>query len=315
MDLGPVPGRPVLLGGRRRDASRCCGNHRERCSNVDHAKCPGTWGMPNMTFPSSLDLPILLNAEALTWTPPSDDLPFWTCLDTHGTRWLVKLRGGCRAVRERAFSVIAQALGLSCQSSSYLKMPSHPNPWPFSPARHESSDDCQLAIWFLDKHPHPSLCDNCPLLALNEQFRNRPYDVDVLRRSPVTYALDWARGEMLGMLCEMHEPPGRLFTADHSFVQIDNELMFSRSAGADLRDSPWVVDDGGRMKVAGLDEAIHLCEQVLSLPATVFRDAIRMPRGYNPRMIWSVRREIDRIRPRARDFLQWATHLKKAGSC
>ena len=271
--------------------------------------------MPNMTFPSSLDLPILLNAEALTWTPPSDDLPFWTCLDTHGTRWLVKLRGGCRAVRERAFSVIAQALGLSCQSSSYLKMPSHPNPWPFSPARHESSDDCQLAIWFLDKHPHPSLCDNCPLLALNEQFRNRPYDVDVLRRSPVTYALDWARGEMLGMLCEMHEPPGRLFTADHSFVQIDNELMFSRSAGADLRDSPWVVDDGGRMKVAGLDEAIHLCEQVLSLPATVFRDAIRMPRGYNPRMIWSVRREIDRIRPRARDFLQWATHLKKAGSC
>ena len=228
---------------------------------------------------------MLLNAEALTWTPPSDDLPFWTCLDTHGTRWLVKLRGGCRAVRERAFSVIAQALGLSCQSSSYLKMPSHPNPWPFSPARHESSDDCQLAIWFLDEHPHPSLCDNCPVLALNEQFRNRPYDVDVLRRSPVTYALDWARGEMLGMLCEMHEPPGRLFTADHSFVQIDNELMFYRSAGADLRDSPWVVDDGGRMKVAGSGDhatsgnAAARCENDIDTPVAV---ALRRSVGHEP---------------------------------
>lgn len=117
------------------------------------------------------------------------------------------------------------------------------------------------------------------------------------------------------MLCEMHEPPGRLFTADHTFVQIDNELMFSRSAVAALSNSPWVVDDGGRIKGAGLNEAIHLCEQVLSLPDIVFRDAIRMPEGYNPQMIWCVRKEIDRIRPRARDFLKWATHLKTVGSC
>ena len=267
-----------------------------------------------MTFPSSLDLPELLNADALTWTPPSDDLPFWTCLDAHGTRWLVKLRGGFRAVRERAFSVIAQALGISCQSSTYLRMPSHPDTGPLSPARHESSDGFQLAIRFLDEHPDSSLCDSCPLLTLNDQFRNRPYDVDVLRRSPVMNVLDWARGGMLGMLCEMHEPPGRLFTADHSFVQIDNELMFSRSAGADLRDSPWVVGDSGQMNGAGVNEATRLCEQVLSLPDTVFREALRIPQGYNPRMEWSVSREIERIRPRARDFLNWANHQKKFGS-
>lgn len=64
----------------------------------------------------------------------------------------------------------------------------------------------------------------------------------MLRR--VKHAIDIARGEMLEMLCEMHEPPGQLFTRDHVFVQIDNELMFSQSAGADLWDSPWVTDEG-----------------------------------------------------------------------
>ena len=268
-----------------------------------------------MTFPSSLELPVLLNADNLTWTPPADDLPFWTCLDTHGSRWLVKLRGGFYAVRERAFSVIAQALGLSCQSSTYLRMPSHPDPWPFVPAQHESNDDCQLAILFLDEHPLRSTCENCPLPTLNEQFRNRPYDIDVLKMSSVANVLDWARGEMLGILCEMHEPPGRLFTADHSFVQIDNELMFSRNAGADLGDSPWVVDESGRTNAAGLNEAVHLCEQVLSLPDNVFREALLMPGGYHPRMVWSVRKEIESIRPRARDFLKWATHQRKSCSC
>ena len=108
------------------------------------------------------------------------------------------------------------------------------------------------------------------------------------------------------MLCEMHEPPGQLFTTSHEFVQIDNELMFSRAAGADLRDSPWVTDDANRIRPGGLEEAIRLCEQVLSLPDAAFQDAIRTPEGYRPRMLWSVRKQIGLIRPRARDFLQWA---------
>ena len=253
-----------------------------------------------MTVPCTLELTELLNADDLTWSPPSDDLPFRTCLDPDGVRWLVKFRGGFNAVRERAFSVIAQSLGLSCQSSAYLRMPSQPEHWPFVPATHESTDDCQLAIWFLDEHPPPSRCDNCPLLVLNDQFRKRPYDIELLRMSPIADILDWPRGEMLGMLCEMHELPGRLFTADHSFVQIDNELMFSRHAGADLRDSPWVSGGSGRLNREGLNEAIRLCERVSSLPEAVFREALRMPDGYVPTMLWSVRKEIDCIRPRAR---------------
>ena len=262
--------------------------------------------MPTMTFPPSRSLPPLLYADDLYWHAPTEDLDFWTCTDTTGTRWLVKLRGGFSAVRERAFSVIAQALDISCQSSTFLKMPPRREPWPILAQRSGSTDVCQLAIWFLDEHPHPSHCDNCPLPELNTQFARRPYDVDLLRQSRVNNLLDWARGEMLGMLCEMHEPPGRLFTSSHAFVQIDNELMFPRAAGADLRDSPWVTDDANQTRRSGLEEAIRLCEQVLSLSDALYQDAIRMPEGYRPQMLWSVRKQIGLIRPRARDFLQWA---------
>ena len=154
---------------------------------------------------------------------------------------------------------------------------------------------------------HPSHCDNCPLPELNTQFRSQPHDLDVLRRSRVTRLLDWARGEMLGRLCEMNEPPGLLFTAGHAFVQIDNELMFSRGAGADLQSSPWVRDEANRIRPSGLEEAIRLCKQVLSLPDAVYQDAIRLPEGYRPQMLWSVRKQVELIRPRARDFLEWAT--------
>ncbi len=261
----------------------------------------GQAAIPEMDFPPSRSLPSLLSPDGWTWHPPSDRLRFWVGEDGDGTRWVVKCTGGFCAVRERAFSVIAQALGISCQSSTFLKVP---RDWP--PFRPEDASDVhQLAILFLDEHEPGQSCDNCPLKELNRQWRISPYDVEVLRASPVTRAIDMAHGHMLGMLCEMHEPPGHLFTGDHVFVQIDNELMFSRSAGANLWESPWVMD-AGRIKPSGLDEAVRLCENVLSLPDEAFQEALRLPPGYRPRMIWSVRREIDAIRPRARTFLETA---------
>ena len=259
-----------------------------------------------MSFPPSFSLPQLLHANDLDWQTHTEGSDIWTCTDATGTRWLVKLRGGFHAIRERAFSVIAQALDTSCQSSTFLKMPPRRKTWPIPATTSGPTDVNQLAIRLLDEHPHYSHCTNCPLPELNTQFRRRPYELDVLRRSTVTRLLDWARGEMLGMLCEMHEPPGQLFTTSHEFVQIDNELMFSRDAGTDLRDSPWVADDAKRIRPSGLEEAIRLCEQVLSLPDAVYQDAIRMPKGYRPRMPWSVREQIGLIRPLARAFLHWA---------
>jgi len=251
-------------------------------------------------FPLSQTLPPLLSSEAWIWHPPSGGLDFWIGEDADGVRWLVKFRGGFNAIRERAFSIIAQALDISCQSSTYLKVPQ--DCLPFRTVRHtsESTDVHQLAIWFLDEHEPPGQpCDFCPL----EELHELKFDVEVLRTLPVAHAIDMARGEMLGMLCEMYEPPGHLFTRDHAFVQIDNELMFSRWAGARLWDSPWVKDDG-RIRPSGLDEAVRLCEQVVSLADEVFQEALRLPKGYRPEMIWSMRREVNAVRPRAQSFLE-----------
>jgi len=256
-------------------------------------------------FPSSRSLPPLLSPNGWSWHPPSDNQPFWLGDDTDGRRWLVKFRGGFNAVRERAFSIIAQALGISCQSSTFLKVPRDCPPFRSASPTVDSTDVYQLATWFFDEHERGQPCNDCPLKELNRHWQLSPYDVEVLRVTAVAHAIDMARGQMLGMLCEMHEPPGWLFTRNHVFVQIDNELMFSRSAGADLWDSPWVTDDG-RIRQTGLDEAVRFCEQVLSLPDEIFQEALQLPPSYRPRMIWSIRREINAIHPRARMFLKRA---------
>ena len=260
-----------------------------------------------MQFPHSHRLIPLLFGNDLAWHPPSDRVRFWTAEDTQGVRWLTKLRGGFYAVRERAFSIIAQALEISCQSSTFLKMPSRSRSATF-PCRGVDFDDTyQLASWFLDEHSqYHECCDDCPLVELDDEFQLRPYDVGVLTESRIKNALDLARGEMLGMLCEMHERPDSLFTVNHAFVLIDNDQMFSRNAGADLLDSPWIVDDDDRIRPTGLEVAARLCEQVLSLPDAVFKEAIRMPPGYSPRMNWTVHIEINGIRQKSRNFLKWA---------
>ncbi len=261
--------------------------------------------MLEMEFPPSLMLPSLLSPEGWEWYPPAHNQPFWVGEDSDGVRWLVKFRGGFYAVRERAFSVIAQALGVSCQSSTFLKIPQDYPPLRSGHSVADFTDRYQLAVWFLSEHEHGHLCKCCPLDGLNRTMELNPYDVAVLRDSAILHAIDMARGEMLGMLCEMHEPPGHLFTRDHTFVQIDNEQMFSHSAGADLWDSPWVVIDD-HIRENGLNEAIQLCKQVLSLPDDVFDQALRLPSNYKPSMEWSICREIENIRPRAQIFLDEA---------
>ncbi len=254
-----------------------------------------------MNLCPSRSLPVLLTPDEWRWLPPSGGLPFWVGEDSRGIRWLVKCTGGFRSVRERAFSLIAQELGISCQSSTFLKLSRNCPPF----LGGDATDRYQLAILFLDEHDVQKSCDNCPLEELKQRWHHKPYDEDVLNTSRIASAIDIARGEMLGMLCEMFEPPGRLFTRDHVFVQIDSELMFAREAGANLWDSVWVKEDG-KIKPSGLTEAIRLCERVLSLSDEIFREALELPYGYRPKMIWNLRKEIDAIRPRAQTFLHTA---------
>jgi hypothetical protein len=274
-----------------------CARHLQR--GDDHLN---PTSLRHMNVAPSRLLPMLLTPDRWRWLPPAGRLPFWVGEDSSGTRWLIKCRGGFRSVRERAFSLIAQELGISCQSSTFLMLPQDCPPF----LSGDATDIHQLAILLLDEHETQKHCDNCPLEELKERLWDKSYDVDVLSSSKIANAIDIARGEMLGMLCEMYEPPGRLITRDHVFVQIDNELMFSRNAGANLWESVW-VKEGSRVKPSGLAEAIRLCERILLLRDEVFREALALPPGYKPKMNWNLRRVVDAIRPRARRFLQIAS--------
>lgn len=260
-------------------------------------------------FPSTRDLPTLLTDDDLAWDAPSGGSGFWTGLDSSGTRWVVKFRGGLYAVRERAFSLIAQALGISCQSSAYLKMPSHVRAWPIPPRQCDSKDVHQLAIWFLEEHRCEPNCPSCPVVELQEELRGQGDAYDTLRSSRIEHAVDLARGEMLGYLCGMYEPPDPLFTADHTFVQIDNESMFSPNSGADLWECRWIAGAHG-LNGAGLAAATQLCEQMLDLAPELFDEATLLPEGYQPDRAFSVHREVQLIRPRAIEFLKRANWFR-----
>jgi len=217
----------------------------------------------------------------------------WIGTGGDGTRWMVKPRGSFNAARERAFAIVAQSLGISCQSSTFVELPSNSPPY----RSERCSTQVHSAILLLDEHPYRACGPDCPIEALRAEINKAPV-VETLRASSVFSAEDWARGEMLGSLCDMHELPGVLFTTDHRFVQIDNELMFSPGAGADLWQLDWLTND------TGVDLALRLCQEILDLPAIVFEEALNFPPGVE--LDWNLCAELDQMRSRARTFLEQA---------
>ena len=249
--------------------------------------------MSSCDYKQARDLPLLLSSLGWSWTRGTGH-DIWIGSDEDGTRWMVKARGSFNAARERAFAIIAQSLGISCQSSTFVELPSTDPP--FRSGR--CSSHMHSAILLLDEHPYSACGPDCPIEALRAELDRAPA-VETLRVSSVISAEDWPRGEILGALCDMHEPPGRLFTTDHRFVQIDNELMFSSGAGADLWQLDW-LETG-----AGVDLAVRLCQDVLNLPVVVFEEALNCPPEVE--MVWDLRGELEQMRSRARTFLEQAS--------
>jgi len=160
----------------------------------------------------------------------------------------------------------------------------------------------QSAIWYLAEHVHGFCGESCPLRTFSDRFKVASDQLICLRESPISNAIDWARGEMLGYLCDMFEPPGRLFTPEHRFVQIDNELMFT-AGSADLWECRWLKTTNNEWSVAGLEEARQLCDAVADLPDRVFAQATAIPQDYALDMRWDVPRQARGIREKAKSFL------------
>lgn len=245
-------------------------------------------------FPLTRELPLLQCAAGWHWLQDENlGRDFWVSNDSDGARWLVKMEGSFCAWRERAFSVIAQEVGISCHSTTFLLL--EPKSPPVAGRRSASRE--QAATTYITEHV-PGLCfDACPLGGLNAACQSDDPTAALLK-ADVRKIADLVRGEMLGFLCNQFEPPGYLYTPDHIFVQIDNSLMFC-SEPADFFKCSWLRTKSGKWSTTGLTLARAMCEAVAALSDDVIEDAGATPPNFRITKPWSVQALIRNLRKRA----------------
>jgi hypothetical protein len=218
------------------------------------------------------DLPDHLRADGWEWSkaePPANHFPglgvkhgWWFGTDENGIKWLTKLTGGSYAYREHVFSALAQSLGISCQSSVYVTIPKDA-----APMRDKfQAKRFQLALWYYAEHANDPCKTQCPMDELTS------FDLSYLD-SGIKYAEDMIRGEFLGYLCGQSEPAGYLFTANHEFIQIDNEQMFGGDPG-NLENCYWWKFDAARKY------AFEVCRKIAELSEAEILKFAEIPKGY-----------------------------------
>lgn len=246
--------------------------------------------MSQESCPHMANLPVHLVATNWTWTQLEE---YWVAIDQEGRKWFVKMRDSNRAYRERVFAALAQRLDISCQSSVYLTIPRNAPPMLNGTKR----EPHQLAIWFLNEHQASSCSqEQCPLTVLKNLERNSEANLQTLLCSGVSRAIDLIHGEILGYLCGQFEPPGRLVTADHRFVQIDNELMFA-SGPVNLEDSQWLRFPLGRQC------AKSICTKLSELSDEELTGLAQIPKGYVVRRRNNIPRRLLAAKKAAKSYL------------
>jgi hypothetical protein len=228
------------------------------------------------SFPAIADLAERFVAKDWTWSRPKPrpDLRFglapnwWIGTDNLNGKWVVKMTGSNCAYREHVFASLAQKLEIFCQSSVYLTIPRKAPPLlcGIKPEPH------QLALWFFEEHQRPCQKENCPLELLRGEL-NTEADLENFLGCGISHTIDRINGEVLGYLCGQFEPPGWLFTVNHEFIQIDNELMFA-SGPVDLYDCVWLKWSVGRRCAA------DVCRRLSEMPDSELLEFAIVPQGY-----------------------------------
>jgi len=236
------------------------------------------------------NLPVHLVATDWTWTQLEE---YWVAIDHEGRKWFVKMRGSNCAYRESVFAALAQRLDISCQSSVYLTIPRNAPPM----LNETERESYQSAIWFLSEHQDSSCSqEQCPLTVLKNLKLNNEANIQTLLCSGVSRAIDLIHGEILGYLCGQFERPECLFTVDHKFVQIDNELMFA-SDPINLRDSQWLQFP------SGCQCAKTVCAKLSELSDEELTGLAQIPVGYVVRRKNDIPRRLLAAKKAAKSYL------------
>ncbi|MDH4869803.1 hypothetical protein [Pseudomonas sp. BN515] len=224
------------------------------------------------TFPLVSELPTVLEASGWSWQ--RFDLynhdGFWIGTDLEGNRWLTKLRRVEYAYREIVFDRLAQRMGWSCQSTTFLQL--------------SSADADYLGVtervhgahWFLDEHSRDRACSSgCPF----EFCLDRPFtSIDDFDGCGIKNLLDWPKADFAACLFGANEPSDRLITVDHELVIIDSEQMFASSPCA-LSGCAWWSTSDGESSPSGRALALEVCRDIHGLTADDLEQALSVPRG------------------------------------
>ena len=251
-----------------------------------------------MSFPPINELPPVLRTSGWSWepyvTPSFPSYDFWVGSDPAGRRWLTKLHGDFYAYREIVFARLAQRMGWSCQSSTFMVLDERS-------AEHLGVPENRLhaAHWFLEEHPHKACSGNCPMANLYGHPINT---VDDLVGSGVKHIEDWPKSEVAAALFGANEPPGRLFTITHEFVIIDSEQMFS-TGPTDVTMTSWWDKHDGSPCLSGRQLTLEVCSSVGRLSDNDLAEALAIPNGVRICELWPVTLNLKASHDFARRFV------------
>lgn len=234
------------------------------------------------SFPSMVDVPPVLSTKGWQWRqikhPCHPSNGHWIGTDREGHRWLTKLRGAFYAYREIVFGKLAEQMGWSCQTSTYIRLD------PASVATlGVSNGTIHAAHWYLDEHGPKPCSPSCPMRALAEVR-----SLEDLEGVAVAHLMDWPKSEFAAYIFGANEVSDRLFTATHEFVIIDSEQMFA-TGPCSFETAFWVRPDiVASQRAKGFELAATTCADVSRLSPTQVAEALKVPRGVSIHRRWPI---------------------------
>ena len=233
------------------------------------------------SFPCIDDVPPLLKTSGWEWkryNPTACD--FWIGTDLDGSRWLTKLRGGFRGYRELVFARLAQRIGWSCQTSTFIELGDEAVRVFDKP----EIERFHAAHWFMPEHPATACSTSCPMtLLINPSIPS----INELETFPISNILDWAKSDFAALLFGAHEPSGCFVTQAHEFVIIDSELMF-HSGPQPLKWSSWWNKSDGTPSIRGRHLALEVCHQIAAFTESELDAFLRIPEPVEFEHLWSI---------------------------
>ncbi|MDO8414637.1 MAG: hypothetical protein Q7S87_00345 [Agitococcus sp.] len=252
------------------------------------------------SHPKMTSLPAVVDCAEWDWKPADSMNGFWIGTDKQGNRWLTKLRGSFCAYREIVFARIAQELGWSIQSSSFICLDSRS-----AKMLGRAESEVHAVHWYMKEHQAMPCSLGCPLVPLRNGIPTNRF-IEKLSSSQIGNIRDLLRCEIAIYIFGALEPCGYFYTPEHDFVIIDSELVFS-SGPRPINESPLLKNSDGTISDESVILALEVCAQVSALSEDMVSRIIAIPNEIHIDENWSISDIVRKGIESAKDYLRSQT--------